>query len=108
VIITHGDKCDAKWSGLRVEHCPACHETFTGTEAGDAHRIVQREDAEGNEYRRCLTANEMRSLKRRDSEPWFVEGANAYGTRLWSRNRPGRVQNPAWITGVRDSEALAA
>lgn len=31
-------ECGKTWTGLRKEHCPACHETFSTTRAGDAHR----------------------------------------------------------------------
>ncbi|WP_438267951.1 FDXHR family putative zinc-binding protein [Kitasatospora purpeofusca] len=30
--------CGREWTGQRAEHCPACHETFASTRAGDAHR----------------------------------------------------------------------
>lgn len=30
--------CGKSWGGLKAEHCMACHETFTGTTAGDKHR----------------------------------------------------------------------
>lgn len=26
------------WTGAKKEHCPACHETFSSTRAGDLHR----------------------------------------------------------------------
>jgi hypothetical protein len=35
--ITHPE-CGKSWTGLRKEHCPACHETFSGTSAGNLHR----------------------------------------------------------------------
>ena len=108
MTIDHGCKCSAEWSGLRVEHCTGCHETFTGTEAGDRHRVVERVDGAGSEIRRCLTVEEIRTLARKDGEPWFVEEVNQFGTRLWSRNRPGRVENPAWTPGGRDEEARTA
>lgn len=31
-------KCGKSWGGLKPEHCMACHETFSGTAAGDKHR----------------------------------------------------------------------
>lgn len=31
-------RCGKSWTGLKPEHCPACHETFGGTTAGDRHR----------------------------------------------------------------------
>lgn len=30
--------CTSTWTGLSAQHCPACHETFGGTTAGDKHR----------------------------------------------------------------------
>jgi hypothetical protein len=30
--------CTNTWGGLKAEHCPECHHTFTGTAAGDKHR----------------------------------------------------------------------
>lgn len=36
--IVHG-ACGKSWTGLSVEHCPACHENFTGTSSGDRHRV---------------------------------------------------------------------
>lgn len=49
--------CGATWTGKRIEHCsaPGCHQTFTGTRAGDKHRT-------GDYFpdtRRCLSAEEM-------------------------------------------------
>lgn len=35
--VTH-PACGKSWTGLRKEHCPACHETFSSTRAGDLHR----------------------------------------------------------------------
>ncbi|WP_445944812.1 MULTISPECIES: FDXHR family putative zinc-binding protein [unclassified Rhodococcus (in: high G+C Gram-positive bacteria)] len=31
-------KCGAVWSGMNTGHCMACHTTFTGITAFDAHR----------------------------------------------------------------------
>lgn len=47
-LIVH-PQCGKTWSGLRREHCPACHETFNSTFAGDKHR--KGEPAPG---RRCV------------------------------------------------------
>lgn len=38
VTLRHG-ACDVTWTGSRTEHCPACHSNFSGTTAGDKHRI---------------------------------------------------------------------
>lgn len=52
--------CGAKWTGLRIEHCTACHETFTGTTSGDRHRVGDHAIYVGPKRRRCLTPDEMR------------------------------------------------
>lgn len=52
-------KCDATWTGLRIEHCPSCHATFTGSTSGDMHRTGDHAINEGPDRRRCLTADEM-------------------------------------------------
>ena len=36
-VTTH-PQCGKTWTGLRKEHCAACHETFAGTTVGNAHR----------------------------------------------------------------------
>lgn len=53
------NKCAANWTGLRIEHCPSCHQTFTGSTAGDMHRTGDHAVFEGPDRRRCLTAHEM-------------------------------------------------
>lgn len=53
--------CGATWSGHRIEHCPACHQTFTGTSAGDKHRVGDHAVSRGPNRRRCLTPDEMRA-----------------------------------------------
>lgn len=52
--------CGATWTGLRMEHCTACHETFSGTTAGDKHRVGEHHIWVGQSRRRCLTPDEMR------------------------------------------------
>jgi hypothetical protein len=49
--------CGATWTGKRIEHCTVCHQTFTGTKAGDKHRTGTYVPL----ARRCLTADEMRA-----------------------------------------------
>lgn len=51
-LYTHGE-CGRFWSGLRRQHCPACHETFNSTWAADKHRV----GAFGVD-RRCLDPQE--------------------------------------------------
>jgi hypothetical protein len=43
-----------------MEHCTACHETFSGTTAGDRHRVGEHSIPIGPNRRRCLTPDEMR------------------------------------------------
>ena len=39
--LPHSDsRCGARWSGATTSHCRACHKTFTGVEAFDAHKPV--------------------------------------------------------------------
>jgi hypothetical protein len=45
--------CTTKWKGLKLEHCPLCHETFTTTRNGDLHRVGPWS------ARRCLTEAEL-------------------------------------------------
>ena len=54
-------RCDETWTGHRVEHCSAdgCHQTFTGTRAGDMHRVGDPAVRSGPKRRRCLTPAEM-------------------------------------------------
>lgn len=36
--MTECPRCEAKWGGMNTAHCCACHLTFTGITAFDAHR----------------------------------------------------------------------
>ena len=51
-------KCAAEYGG-RMQHCPACHQTFTGESAGEKHRTGKHGVTEGPHARRCLTVAEM-------------------------------------------------
>jgi hypothetical protein len=44
---------------MRMEHCPECHQTFTGTSAGDKHRTGKHHIDKGSDRRRCMTVDEM-------------------------------------------------
>lgn len=85
-------KCGAKWSGHRIEHCPSCHETFTGTSAGDRHRTGDHALSTGPDRRRCLSADEMRERGMRQNErgQW---GNGGEMPRFWdaqaTQERPG-------------------
>lgn len=62
--------CGEIIGGYRTEHCAVCHETFTGTAAGDMHRIGGT--AKHPEPRRCLTEAEMldRGMARNKRGVW--------------------------------------
>lgn len=65
-------KCGATWSGKRLEHCTVCHETFTGTSAGDKHRTGTYWPDE----RRCLSVDEMaaKGMTRNRNGHWTTGG----------------------------------
>lgn len=52
-------RCGTTWTGHRIEHCPSCCQTFTGTSAGDMHRTGEHHISVGPDRRRCLTEAEM-------------------------------------------------
>lgn len=56
-------RCGKEIRGGKAEHCSVCHQTFTGTSAGDAHRVGSH-----GVDRRCLTPDEMRSHPKRPME----------------------------------------
>ena len=72
-----GCKCGATWTGLRPEHCPACHQTFTGTTAGDKHRVGDHNVSRGPDRRRCLSVDEMTDagMVRNDKGHWKASDA---------------------------------
>ena len=99
------DTCKSRWTGGNVEHCLACHLSFTGTRAGDKHRVVYSvytvnrlkdktikhlEDglplpkgakiiSVGNHRFRCLTEDEMlaRGMVKNSYGLWSA-GASSY------------------------------
>lgn len=74
--------CGAKWTGARIEHCPACHETFTGTSAGDKHRTGDHATSVGPDRRRCLTVDEMleKGIARNRRGHWMTSAGSARWT----------------------------
>ena len=56
------NRCGASWSGHRIEHCTVCHQSFSGTTAGDKHRTGEHGVKDGPNRRRCRTSDEMRDL----------------------------------------------
>lgn len=80
--------CSATWTGQRIEHCPVCHETFTGASSGDMHRVGDHAVFEGPERRRCLAAEEMteKGMARNERGHWTT----------------GKVTTPWWSDGDGD------
>lgn len=96
--------CDATWTGIKMEHCTSCHQTFNNTRAGDKHRAVgftytivkingkfeqiltgdpipegAKVICENCEYRYCLTPEEMRAkgMNQEKNKSWNM-GGKAY------------------------------
>jgi hypothetical protein len=71
--------CGDSWTGLRIEHCPSCHFTFTGSSSGDMHRTGDHAVTEGPDRRRCLTSEEMRAkgMARNDRGQWTTGKSDA-------------------------------
>ena len=36
----HCNVCQKSWTGIGLEHCKSCHETFNNTRAGDKHTAI--------------------------------------------------------------------
>lgn len=93
-MFTH-PKCGKSWTGLKLEHCPICCETFTNTPAGDAHRVGEFHD----NTRRCLTPEEMRSRLKRPLEQnekgYWTFAASLQNGPQWLSVLTRKAQNPA-------------
>lgn len=70
--MTACNRCSATWTGLRIEHCTVCHQTFTGATSGDMHRTGDHAINEGPDRRRCLTVDEMveKGMAQNDRGVW--------------------------------------
>lgn len=86
-------RCPAQWTGYKVEHCPACHLTFSATKPGDAHRVGSHEHGE----RRCLSLDEMLTATTRAGAPRFMATPNKSGTLVWSFDRERTWKGPGSI-----------
>lgn len=73
-------RCGAEWTGLRMEHCTECHETFSGSSAGDRHRVGDHAVFAGPDRRRCLTADEMRArgMEQNRRGVWTTGGVSPF------------------------------
>lgn len=96
-------RCGATWAGKRIEHCTACHETFTGTTAGDAHRTGPFAD------RRCLTPDEMaaKGLGRNVRGHWGSAGGSPWARSTESEPAFGAVTAEQPESGNLDAGDLA-
>lgn len=73
--------CGKTWGG-RAEHCTVCHETFTGTIAGDRHRVGKHGVTEGPARRRCAAPTERGLVLNRHG----VWGMPSDGSRWWEKH----------------------
>lgn len=78
--MSHCDRHDAHWQSLKIEHCCSCGATFSGSTAGDKHRVGDHAVSAGPSRRRCLTADEMLARGMTAQE-------NAQGTLIWGTGR---------------------
>lgn len=68
--------CGATWGGKRLEHCTACHRTFTGTGPGDKHRVGSHADPA--DPRRCLSVEEMTAKGMRPNQHGHWTGGGGF------------------------------
>jgi len=66
-------RCGKQVPWGRAEHCTVCHESFSGSVTGDAHRVGSYEPDE----RRCLTRTEMLA------KGWQLK-VRSGGCKVWS------------------------
>lgn len=65
--------CGKSWGGLKAEHCTGCHETFSGTAAGDRHRKGPGDD------RHCVDPASV-GLHRDARGVWRGDGSSPHAT----------------------------
>lgn len=78
-------QCGATFSG-RQEHCPACHLTFSGSYAGDMHRVG---DWTEENPRRCRTAAELENAGAYRGEDGVWYSGTGVGSRARGAATPG-------------------
>lgn len=76
--------CGKSWTGFRMEHCTVCHETFSGTTAGDKHRTGDHNTYSGPSRRRCLSGAEMRKRGMEQN----ARGVWTNGGSYWGGDQP--------------------
>lgn len=77
-------RCGATWTGLRIEHCVECHQTFTGNTSGDRHRVGDHTVSTGPDRRRCLTAAEMldKGMAQNSRDQWTNGGTSPWAAEV--------------------------
>ncbi len=101
--------------GSAVQLCKVCGERFTGSEAGDLHRVVSevysierngRVLSVGNERRRCLSVAEMvgKGMARNARGEWQ---RGAAGRRTVPTSRPWDTSARMAVPSLTDSQAVA-
>ena len=88
--------CGSTFGG-QAQHCCACHQTFSGTTAGDMHRTGDHAVSSGPTRRRCLTLAEM-------TERGMTVTTNAQGTWIWGT---GRGQRGSFWLAQDESDGLS-
>lgn len=79
----HCKTCQREWGGFRAEHCRVCHQTFSGTIAGDKHRVGDHGTLLLPLGRRCLSVAEMeaRGMELNRNNIWTNGGESPWATK---------------------------
>ena len=83
--VTECRHCGSWWTGLNTCHCTACHTTFTGITAFDAHRT----GSHTNDTRTCLAPTEL--VDGKGNPKPLVDAGRAYS--CWGFPA---AENPHW------------
>lgn len=87
--MSYCEKHGVRWTGTRAEHCESCGEVFSGSTAGDMHRVGDHAVSTGPTRRRCLTRLEM-------LEKGMEPRVNAHGTEIWTTG--ARLETPFYVS----------
>jgi hypothetical protein len=98
-----------------MEHCTVCHQTFSGTTAGDRHRVGDHAVFVGPDRRRCLSADEMRAkgMEQNARGVWTNGGINPFSQARVDQSGPNSIDVGSGATEVlkgaqnHDAEARA-
>lgn len=107
--MSYCERHGVRWTGWRAEHCESCGEVFSGSTAGDKHRVGDHAVFTGPTRRRCLTADEMLAKG-------MTYLTNAHGTWIWGTGRSRdpltyskslSQDGPGLRTGTPEGDSLA-